>query len=879
MRLAPGTQLGAYEVLGDLGAGGMGEVYRARDTTLHREVAIKLVNPAYCGDPESMSRLRREARALAQLNHPHVATIHELAEFEGFCGLVMELVPGLTLAEMIAERRLVPHEVAGIGQQITAALEAAHERGVVHRDLKPANIKITPDGAVKVIDFGLAKAEDGKRDPADRSPLASMVTRTGVVTGTVSYMSPEQARGAATDRRTDIWALGCVLFEMLSGRRAFEGPTPSDTLVMILDRQPDWTLLPPTTPPALTRILRRCLEKDVRRRWRDAADVRIELEDLASPAVLPPDVAAPASWRMPNPIVAVLVVAAALAGAAAMMFARQPPPGADAPEIRFALPLASGERLGGLDFVALAISPDGRFVTYVAAQGAGTQLMLRRLNALDATPVAGATNATSPFFSPDSQWIGFFADGSLKKVAVTGGPPVTLCAADVGFGGSWAPDNTIVFSAATGSPLSRIAAAGGAVSRVTALDAARGEFSHRWPQVLADGDTVLYTVGTVGEWDEADIVAQSLRTGRREIVLKGGTHPHYLASGHLLYTHANGVWMVPFDVAQLRTTGPATRVLDGVTASSDGAAQFAVSRTGTALYFASESGAGSRRLRIAEGREETPLAAPPRAYSTPRLAPNGRQLLVSVVEPTEQIWLYDLSNDNSTQLTFEGANRDAIWMPDAAHVTFSSNRNGALNLFTTAVANPAAVERLTTSDHRQLPGSWSPDGRVLAFVEQRPDSGRDIWLLPRGGVPTRWADSPADESAPRFSPNGRWLAYVSTEAGAANVFVRAVTGGAPAQQVSPNGGIEPVWARDGGALFFRVDSRLMAVPVLDGASLRFGAVTPVLDASGEPGSLDAANYDVTTASGRFVVVAKASIEQPAGLRVIVNWNPAVAASP
>jgi Tol biopolymer transport system component len=874
MRFSPGTQLGAYEVLGELGAGGMGEVYRARDSTLGRDVAIKVVNPAFCSDADSLARLRREARALASLNHPHVATVHELAEFEGFCGLVMELVGGTTVAEAISERPLPVAEALRVGAQIAAALEAAHDRGLIHRDLKPANIKITPQGSAKVLDFGLVKAESIESASNAGAPLSTMATETGVVLGTVSYMSPEQARGTVLDRRTDIWAFGCVLFEMLTGRRAFEGPSTTDTLVMILEREPDWALLPANTPMPVKRLLRRCLEKDTRRRLRDAGDARLELEDAVTPAGSLGDSAAPSASRSALLRMAALVAVGALGGAAlvAVMLSRNRPD--VAAEIHFAVTLAADEQLGATDFPALAISPDGRLLAYVAARGGTTQLMLRRLDAIESIAMPGTANAFSPFFSPDSQWIAFFADGSLKKLPVGGGPGVTICPADAGFGGSWAPDNTIVFAATTGSALSRVPSSGGTAVRATTLDADRGEFSHRWPAVLPDGKAVLFTAGTVGEWDEAEIVAQSVESGQRTVVIKGGTHPHYLATGHLLYSHAGALWIAPFDSRQLKTTGPPVRAIEGIVASADGASQFAVSRSGTAIYLAPGPDVTGRRLMVVDGGEMTPLAAPPRAYLAPRVSPNGRRLLVNVSDDSEHVWLYDIAAGTLKQLTFDAANRAPVWTPDGERATFSSNRNGALNLFAAPIDGTGGVERLTTSDNVQWPGSWSPDGRVLAYTEQRPGSGRDIWMLRRGAEPTPWAQSADDESAPRFSPDGRWIAFVLIASGRAEIFVRAFDTGAPPRQVSTDGGMEPVWARSGRSLFYRSGGRLMELPVVDAATLRFGSVRPVFEGEMESGTLDAANYDVLPGTGRFVMVAAASAEtRRTDVNVVVNWNP------
>jgi hypothetical protein len=875
MRLGPGARLSGYEVVSALGEGGMGEVYRALDTTLHRYVAIKLVHQAFCHHPDSLLRLRREARALASLNHPHIATLYELAEFDGGCGLVMELVDGETLAEAMAARRLKLADVLRLGSQIAAALEAAHEHGLVHRDLKPANIKITSEGAAKVLDFGLVKSE---HEPAGATALSTLATASGAVVGTACYMSPEQARGASVDRRTDVWAFGCVLYEMLSGRRPFDGPTHSDVLVSVLEREPDWSALPEDTPPPVRRLVRRCLQKDVRRRLRDAGDARLELEDAVAapegPAVRPP---APESRRSWVRTAASLAAAAAIGGALVAVFGRAPVGPAPLP-VQFSVTFADGERLGAPDLAAAAMSPDGRLVTYVVERGSATQLLLRRLDELAPVPVPATANALSPFFSPDSQWIGFFADGKLKKVPVAGGPAVTICDAGGGFGATWGDDGTIVFAPEAGSALQRVSGTGGEPARATTLDVARGEFSHRWPEFLPGSSQVLFTVGTVGEWDEAEIAVQSLATGQRTTLVKGGTHPHYLAGGFLAYTHGGAVWAAPLDLRRLTLTGPAARVIDGVAASVDGAAPFAVSPAGTSVHLRASPGAAARRLIMVEGSEITPLAASAHRYVTPRLSPDGRRVLVGVADESEHIWSYDLRTSTLTQITLDAANRSPIWTADGLRATFASNRNGAMNLFVAPADGRGSAERLTTSDALQLAGSWSPDGTVLAFMEQNPASGRGIWLLRRGGERVAFADSPADESAPRFSPDGRWIAYVSTEPGQAEIFARPSSATGLARRISTSGGVEPVWRRDGGALYYRAQNRLMALPVLEPGSLRLGPPRVVFDGMVEPGTFDTAGYDALPGTDRFLMIASAAQNSPpTELQVTVNWAPALPA--
>ena len=873
MRLPPGTRLGSFEVISGLGEGGMGEVYRARDTVLHREVALKLVHPDFCHQPDSLARLRREARALASLNHPNVATLHGLEEFGGTCGLIMELVGGDTLADLLHRRGLKLDEALRLAAQIAAALEAAHERGVVHRDLKPANIKVTPDGNVKVLDFGLAKAADEATDPV----ASTLMTARGAVLGTAPYMSPEQTRGEEVDRRTDVWAFGCVLYEMLTGRLAFDGGSRSDVVVAILASEPDWSLLPPSTPLSVRRLIRRCLQKDLHRRFRDIGDARLELEDAIAterPSDAPGSaVAAPAPIRRATWLrsSALVVTGLVIGGLATMAWSRTATRRTVVDEVRFSMTLPDDERLAATELGGLAMRPDGRAVVYVSTRGATTQLMLRTLDGIAARPLPGTFGAVSPFFSPDGGWVGFFADGKLKKVQLHGGTPTAICDAPDGLGGSWSSLNTIVFAAATGGPLQMVSADGGTPTRATELDVARNEFSHRWPQFLPDGDTVLFTVGTVGEWDAAEIAAQSLRTRRRTSILKGGTNPRYLASGHLTYAHDGAIWVAAFDADRLTIGGSPSRVLEGVATSADGAAQFAVSEAGATVYHPSVP-LSSRRLVVGDARAQTPLAAPPHAYVTPRVSPDGTKVLLGVSDKAEHVWSYDLNAGTLTQLTFEAANRSPIWSPDGRRVTFASNRNGALNLFVVPANADGPTERLTTADALQLPGSWAPDGEWLAFMEQHPTTGRDIWLRRRTGERIAFANSSADESAPRFSPDGRWIAYVSNESGPAHVYVRAANGSGAARKLSTAVGSEPVWRRDGTAVYFRSEGKLLVAPSSGGAP------RVAFEGSSEAGTFDAAGYDILDGNRFLLITSAPAGSAPSELRMILNWSPAVTSS-
>jgi Tol biopolymer transport system component len=887
MRLPVGTILGNYEVVGLLGAGGMGEVYRARDLTLNRDVAVKIVNHELCAHPDSRARLQREARALAALAHPHIATVHEYGESASGCYIAMEYVPGEPLNAILTHERLRTPAALRIAVQIAGALEAAHDKGLVHRDLKPANIRLTPDGIVKVLDFGLARQTERGDAVASAATGSGFVSRVGEVVGTPAYMSPEQARGYPVDRRTDIWSFGCVLYELLTGRQPFVGPSSTDLLVAVLERDPEWAHLPGDTPLIARRLLRRCLEKDVTRRLRDIGDVRLELEEALTPAGAVAGTESQTKARDGQrgwALAAALLLAGAALGALLWGALSSPPlsPESTAPPARFVVPLPADTRFVATDFPTLAISPDGAWVAYTATRGDRTQLFLRPLNGHEATPVPGSANAVSPFFSPDSQWIAFFADGKLKKVPVGGGPPVNVCDATIGFGGTWGADGTILFAPAPGSPLSRVPSAGGTPVRHTQLDAARGEFSHRWPEFLPDGRTVLFTIGIKGSWDDAEIVAESIDTGSRQRLIEGGTHPRYLTSGHLLYVRNGAAWVVPFDAEQLRVGGPPVRVLDDVLVSFDGAGQISVSPRGTLVYIAGSAFEPPRRLLTLDPSGATsPLAAEPRAYSGPRLSPEGRRIVVSIGGAVEELWLYDIGSGRLEQLTFESVNRAPIWTPDGKRITFSSNRAGALNLFLMDADGLTTPERLTTSDNLQLPGAWSPDGAVLAYVEHHPQTGRDIWLLRhehRNREGDRFTDSPFDETAPVFSPDGRWIAYVSNQSGRNEVWVRAVDARSQAVMISGEGGSEPVWSRNGRELYYRAGGRLMGVGFTAGSPPRAGASRVVFEGPFEPGTADRANYDVGPGAQQFVLLGgSGQSAAPAEFHVLLNWRVADAA--
>jgi serine/threonine-protein kinase len=855
-----GRQIGSYTILAHLGAGGMGEVYRARDAKLGRDVAIKVLPVSFANDPDHLARLAREARLLAALNHPHIATIHGLEEADGVRALVMELVEGPTLAEKLthdsqrkARAGLPLAEALTIGGQIAEALEAAHDKGVIHRDLKPANIKFSHDGHVKVLDFGLAKAFSSDGSGSDVSHLPSITAtdlQAGVIVGTPAYMSPEQARGQAIDKRTDIWAFGCVLYEMLTGRTVFQGDTISDTIAALLEREPEWGVLPASTSTGIEHLLRRCLDKDPKHRLRDIGDARIEIDEaLTTPSVdaraatVPS--AQPRRWRRALPWAvafgAAAVAAAVLLAPWALRQTVAPPAplrltadlGADAS-------LATAVGQNATIAASVTLSPDGGLFAFVAqTTSTGTpQLYVRRLEELQATPLTGTDGAASPFFSPDGRWIAFFAQGKLKKIPVTGGPVVTLCDAANGRGGSWGDDGTIVFTPSvseSGLFLWRVPSGGGTPEPLSTPD---GEATQRWAQVLPGSKAVLYTGNTgVGGYENANLVVQPLPAGARKIVLRGGYYGRYLPSGHLVYIHDGTLFAAPFDITRLEVTGQPVSALEGVASNPNiGASQFAVSDTGTIVYLPGRSTSGAIPIHLMDrSGKTTPLRAAPATWFNPAFAPDGRRLAMDIREGNQlDVWVYEWAGDTLSRLTLDpGEDRKPVWTPDGLRIVFSSNRAVATtpNLYWQRTDGTGEVQRLTDSKNRQFPWSWHPSGRFLAFTEVNPQTGTDTMILPMDGdeasgwkpaKPVAFLNSRFIENFPAFSPDGRWLAYASNESGRPEIYVRPFPGPGGKWQISTDGGTQPTWSRTQHELFYgALNNRMMVSSyVVDGNSFR-----------------------------------------------------------
>ena len=874
MSLAAGTRLGPYKVVEPIGKGGVGEVYRARDTKLERDVAIKVLPEEFAKDKERLARFEREAKLLASLNHPNIASIYGLEESDGVKALVLELVEGPTLAERIAEGPIPVEEALPISRQIAEALEAGHEAGVIHRDLKPANVKVKEDGTVKVLDYGLAKELEGETPHGADSELSQSPTLTrqgtqvGVILGTAAYMSPEQAKGKRVDKRTDIFSFGCVLYEMLTGNKTFDGETAGETLAAVIKTEPEWEALPTDLSPTIRKYLTRYLEKDPKRRVRDIGDVRLAMEGaFETEAATEPTDAKLVLWQRPLPALGVavlLVVAGLVVGSVAR------PATSSLRVSRTSIDLPQTQTRTNTGRRGVAVSPTGTHVVYVANE----QLYLRAINEIDAKAIGGTEGSapTLPFFSPDGQWIGFYSvtDGQLKKIALTGGAAVTLCSTRNPFGASWGPDD-IVFGQDAGG-IFQVSAAGGTPELLISVDADKGERAHG-PQILPDGRTVLFTLAH-GDWNEAQIVVQSLDTGERQLVIEGGTDARYLPTGHLVYALAANLLAVPFDLNRLEVIGGPVPLVENVSrAGFTGGANFDVSRDGMLVYL--PGGGNATRTLVwvdRDGREEA-LAAEPRAYTQPRISPDGSQLALAVQDQEHDIWIWDFAREPLRRLTF-APSKDSypVWTPDGKQVAFNSDRDGKVNLYWKVADGTGAVERLTESEKLQFPSAFTADGRQLVFFDAGAH-GVVLGVLSLDGSSEPLLATEFSERNGEISPGGRWLAYESNASGQYEIYVRPFPNVEDGHWlISSGGGTRPLWAPDGRELFYMAPgAKLMTVDVQTEPTFAPGNAEEILGGY-FVGEFER-NYDISPDGERFLMIKESASDQTSSTKFILvqNW--------
>jgi serine/threonine protein kinase len=874
--------LGSFEVLSIVGRGGMGEVYRARDTKLKREVAIKVLPEEFSRDPDRVARFQREAEVLASLNHPNIAAIHSLEEAEGSRFLVMEFVEGETLEERIRRGAIPLGETLNIAKNICEALEAAHEKGITHRDLKPANIKLTPDGKVKVLDFGLAKAIENAPTGTALSNSPTLVTmaatNAGVILGTAAYMSPEQAKGKAVDKRADIWAFGVVLYEMLTGRMLFSGETASETMAAVMMKELDWNTLPANLPPRVRGLLRRCLTKEPRNRLRDIGDARIAIEEVQSGAQTDGDVPHAPPRHQSKVLVgieAVLLLATILSlGALSLVYFNRSVP----PEIRVEVSTPATA-----DPISFAISPDGRRLVYVASNEGKSQLWVRSLDSVAARPLAGTDGASYPFWSFDSGSIGFFADGKLKRIDVGGGAPQVLANASGGRGGAWNANGTILFATTTGPLLKVSAAEGGEPVPVTRLET--GQVTHRFPQFLPDGRHFVYFVfggpAAQGEY------ASSLDGGSPKRLVGTDTEAMVSPSGFLLFVRQSTLFAQAFDFKRQEVSGNPFPVAEPVVVDPILYASGFSAISGIVAYR-DRAADGIRQLTWLDrsGKKLGTVGAPDGASLwNPELSPDGKHVAVQrTVNGNIDVWLVDTARGARTRLTFDPAfDQRPIWSPDGSRVVFVSTRTAVYNLYWKLSSGAGADELLLESDQIKVPCDWSPDARFLLFRNTDPQSGFDLWVLPFSGDKKAFPflKTPFEEQRGQFSPNGKWIAYDSNESGRFEIYVQPFPGPGGKVQISTEGGAQPRWNKNGKEIFYvSLDSKMMAAPVKsspDGQSLETGtpaALFPVRVAGGPvSGAGFSQQYAVSSDGQRFLVNLAVDDGAPSPITLILNWKP------
>ncbi|MFT5050900.1 MAG: Tol biopolymer transport system component [Chlamydiales bacterium] len=882
MPLSTGQSLSFYEILGPLGAGGMGEVYRARDTRLDREVAIKVLPEELADDGERLMRFEREAKTLASLNHPNVAGIHNVDKEGDVCFLALELVPGEDLSERLSRGPLPFDEALDICRQIATGLDAAHEAGVVHRDLKPANVRITTSGVVKILDFGLAKAMHPRTSNSGTSTAQSdsfAMTVDGMILGTPTYMSPEQARGKPIDRRTDIWAFGCVLYECLTGKRAFDGGTFSDVTAAILKGEPDWSELDGRVSAQTARLLKRCLEKDPARRIRDIGDVGLEIDELLSSDPSGSAQEEKAGRSASGLRLAVVGVIGAVLGA--LLWRAMGGPAVDethqdSQRMRLAIQVAVNQEVVTKENSLLAFSPDGNSIVFIGMDN-GRQVLLRR--ALDdplAIPIPGTEDGQAPFFSPDGRWIGFTKSNELMRVAAEGGRPFHIAESRGAGGAAWLEDGTIVFAPIYSDGLFRISADGGARERLTTPDRANGELGHWWPEPLAGGRYVLFTAFQTPV-DRSRVGVLDLETGETRWVVEGGFFGRYVSTGHLLYCKGTRLYAVRFDAQSATATGAAVAVLDDLMVSQTNALVVAtVSSRGTLAYVTASLGDPLRELSwLDRSGVASPAVEELRRYTTVSLSPDDRQAALTIQGESQDLWTYSFERGTLSRLTSgEDTEFDPKWSRDGRELFYVVDRP------------PFELHRITVGDPESGRPIWdetteldttsiavAPDGDTIAYVLSEEGTGANLYArrLDGSGPPMLIRNGRSDEELPSFSPDGNWVVYQSAETGRIEIYVESYVGTGERAQVSSGGGVEPLWARNG-EIFYRHDDELHVVSTRLGEHFEFDPPVQLLSIQLEHSSVTSRTYDVTADGQRVLVLSSPEASRPRQIEIVPDWT-------
>jgi serine/threonine-protein kinase len=859
----------------------MGEVFRARDTRLDRIVAVKILLPHLAGRADLRERFEREARAIASLNHPHICVLYDIGRQDGVDFLVMEYLEGEPLSRRMLKGPLPLEEVLQYAAEIADALDKAHGKGVTHRDLKPGNIMVTKSGT-KLLDFGLAKLRQEAVPPAvpasQLPTLTNLPSAHGTIVGTLQYMAPEQLEGKEVDARTDIFAFGAVVYEMATGKKAFEGATQASLISAIMSALPGpISAIQPMTPVALDRVVRKCLAKEPDKRWQTASDLSDALKWIAQdssehPRPLVPQAPAPLPGKRSRAPALGRAAVALIALAGVALWLRGPAPVAPQQVSRFSISLAPGQRLAAVDQPqpALAISPDGSRLAYVANQGGiRQQVYVRNINSLDAIAIPESENGYNPFFAADGRSLAFFVEGTLKKVAVTGGTPVSVASLpriSLPMGGAWAADGSYILGFGNFPTLQRIPAGGSAPAPLTRLDLASEETSHMWPSLLPGDQAFLYTVFR-GPNQPSKTVVRSLATGEQHELLTGGSRPIYVPSGHIVYADQGNLMAAPFDLKQLKVAGPAVAVLQGVMRCQQcGGGQFSISDNGVLVYIPEIRSAADRHLVwVDRAGKEQPIPAAPGTFGKPELSPDGQRIALG---GEGQVRVYDIARDSFTQVA---AGQNPTWSPDGQRIGFQRQVNGEFHVFLQKADGTGEAEQLTTGSNRHAPGAFSPDGQLLAYTDGDPVTGSDIWILRLADRQARPViTDPQSQSAPKFSPDGRWLVYVSDESGMREIYLRSSSGTGTKLKISTDGGVEALWNRNGREIFYRNGDQVLAVDVTTSPSLSAGKPHQLFSAQYLRAQGNLPNWDVSSDGQRFAML-KAVELNVTQVNVVLNW--------